>query len=272
LIAHPADQAMNATALWCLVQLWPHCGTDQRPLLRTNLLNSLTARRSPEAAAVNTFQLREWQKKVPTQFGMTTPSMASLRGVLDTDNPLAAYLLLAEHLGMEVDLETLCWVLGSLSVQLLHDRHDRHGQLAAMLLGTTACERLVPLVPAEMLVTVISQVAHRLWWLSAHGGLRPIRKSLDQSQRPFGPAIATGDITLAQRAGRTMASQQPGLFWSATWHAVGEWMPQDPLSMLRLLSVIDAARWRSSDKVVTVDDASAIAAVLAELAWLRQPR
>jgi hypothetical protein len=267
LIAHPANQALNATALWSLVQLWPHCGGDERALLRTSLLNSVTSRRAHEDSFLTSFQLREWQKKVPTQYGTLTPSVASLRGMLDTDNALAAYLLLAEHLGMQVDLETLCWVLGTLTVQLQHHDHDLHGQLAGMLLGATSCERLVPLVPTEALVTVISQLSHRLWWLRAHGGLRRIRTSLDQSQRPFGPAIATGDITLAQRAARTVASQQPRMFWSLAWAAVGEWLPQEQTSMLRLLTAMDAGRWRAEDGAVSIDDASAIAAVLAELAW-----
>ncbi len=271
LIAHPADQAMNATALWSLVQLWPHCGGDERALLRTSLLNSITNRRGAEGSFITSFQLREWQKKVPTHYGTLTPSVTSLRGVLETNDPLAAYLLLAEHLGMQVDLETLCWVLGTLTVQLQHHDHDQHGQLASMLLGATACERLVPLVPAEALVTVISQLNHRLWWLRAHGGLRRIRTSLDQTQRPFGPAIATGDITLAQRAARTIASQQPGLFWQAAWAAVGEWLPQDQTGMLRLLTAMDAARWRADDGTVASDDASAIASVLATLAWQRRP-
>jgi hypothetical protein len=271
LIAQPADQALNATALWSLVQLWPHCGADERPLLRTMLLNGIAARRSDDAAALTSFQLREWQKKVPTHYGTLTPSVASLRGVLATNDPLAAYLLLAEHLGMQVDLETLCWVLGSLTVHLLHEHHDVRGDLAGLLIGTTACERLVPLVPTEALITVISQLNHRLWWLRAHGRLRVIRKSLDQSQRPFGPAIATGDITQAQRAARALVSQQPGAFWSATWQAVGEWLPPDQPGLLRLLTVLDAARWRADDGVVALDDASAIAAVLAELAWRQTP-
>ena len=272
LIAHPADQALNATALWSLVQLWPHCGADERPLLRTRLLNGIAARRGDDAAALTSFQLREWQKKVPTHYGTLTPSVASLRGVITSDDALAAYLLLAEHLGMQVDLETLCWVLGSLTVHLLHENHDFRGELAGLLIGTTTCERLVPLVPTEAMVTVISQLNHRLWWLHAHGRLRPIRKSLDQSQRPFAPAIATGDITLAQRAARTLVSQQPGAFWGAAWQAVGEWLPTDQPSLLRLLTVLDSARWRADDGTVSMDDASAIAAMLAELAWQRLPR
>ncbi len=272
LIAQPADQAKNAASLWCLAQLWPHCAADERPLLRTRLLNSIAARRGSEAGSLTTFQLREWQKQVPTHYGTLTPSVASLRGVIDAEEPLPAYLLLAEHLGMQVDLETLCWVLGSLAVQLMHDNHDADGALAGMLLGTTACERLAPRIPSESLVTVLSQLNHRLWWLHRHGGLRCIRKSIDHSQRPFGPAIATGDITLGQRSARAMASQQPAMFWSSAWRAVGDWLPDDHAGLLRLLSVLDAARWRADDGTVASDDATAVAGVLAELAWQRGAR
>jgi len=272
LIAHPANQAKNTTALWCLVELWPHCGADERPLLRTRLLNGIAAQREDEASFITTFQLRDWQKRVPTHYGTLTPSMASLRGILDAETPLAAYLLFAEHLGMEVDLQTLCWVLGSLTVHLQHELHDLRGELAALLLGTAACERLVPLVPSEGMVTVLSQLAHRLWWLARHAHLRPIRKSLDQTQRPFTSAVATGDITLAQRAARTLASQQGHLFWGQAWSAVEQWMPKDRTVLLRLLSVLDSARWRAHDDAISVDDVSAIAALLAEMAWWRQQR
>lgn len=272
LIASPADPALGATTLWCLVQLWPHCGNDERPLLRTRLLNGLAARRGDEAAALSTFQLRDWQKRVPTHYGTLNPSVASLRGVMEAPGALEAYLLFAEHLGMEVDLETLCWVLGSLAMQQLQERHDLHGELAGVLLGTTACERLVPQVPSEAMVTLLSQLNHRQWWLRHHGRARPIRKSLDQSHRPFGPAIASGDITLAQRAARIVASQQPGHFWSQVWAAVGEWLPTQPTGLLRLLAVLDGARWRAHDGGIVLDDASAVAAVLAEMAWWRQNR
>ena len=272
LIGHPADPAIGVSALWSLIQLWPHCSTDERPLLRTFLLNSLTARRSDEAAVLSTFQLRDWQKQVPTHYGTLTPSVASMRGVLETKDPLAAYLLLAEHLGMQVDLETLCWVQGSLAIQLVQAHHDRGGRLAMLLLGATACEHLVRLVPAEQLVTVISQLNHRIWWMKAHGDLHPIRRSTDPSQRPLGQAIAGGDITLAQRAGRALASQQPRRFWAECWQACRDQLPQRPVSLFRLLSLIDAAHWRSEDGIVTVDDAAAVAATLTDLQWQRTPR
>lgn len=267
LIAHPTDPAQGASALWALGQLWPHVAADERPLLRTRFLNTLSTRREDPAATLSAFQLREWQKKVPTHYGTLTPSVASLRGVLEADDALAAYLLLAEHLGMTVDLETMCWVLGSLAVQLLQANHDRSGRLAGVVLGATACERLVPHIQAESLVTVISQLNHRIWWLKAHGGLHPVRQSIDHTQRPFGPAVATGDITLAQRAARTLAAQQPGRFWGEAWRLAGEHPPRSRRDMLRILSLMDTARWRSDSGSVAVDDASAIAAALTDIAY-----
>lgn len=267
LIAHPADTALSAASLWALAQLWPHVAADERPVLRTRLLNSMAMRRGDPAAALTAFQLREWQKQVPTHYGTLTPSVSSLRGVLDSADPLAAYLLLAEHLGMAVDLETLCWVQGSLAIHLLQGHHDRGGRLAAIVLGAAACERMVPHCNAEALVTVISQLNHRIWWLRAHGRLHPVRQSIDHTQRPFGPAIATGDITLAQRAARTLTAQQPGRFWHEAWREVGERLPAGRTDLLRVLTLIDAARWRSDGGAVSADDAGAIAATLGDIAY-----
>jgi hypothetical protein len=268
LIAHPADTAQSTAALWALTQLWSHVATDERALLRTRFLNTLAMRRDGEAdASLSAFQLREWQKQVPTHYGTLTPSVASLRGVLETDNALAAYLLLAEHLGMTVDLETLCWVLGSLGIQLLQSNHDRSGRLSGIVLGASACERLAAYTQAETLVTVISQLNHRIWWLKAHGGLHRIRQSIDHTQRPFGPAVATGDITLAQRAARTTAAQQPSRFWSEAWRQAGEHLPSSRRDLLRILALMDTARWRSDNGTIAIDDAAAIAAVLSDIAW-----
>jgi len=270
LVAHPADPASGAAALWALANLWPHVGADERALLRTRFLNSLAGRRSDAAATLTAFQLREWQKKVPTSFGSQAPSVASLRGILEVQDPLESYLLLAEHLGTAVDIQTLCWVLGSLAVQLIQANHDRSGRIAATLQGLTACERLAPLVPIEHLVTVISQLAHRLWWLRARGRLSPVRTSLDQTQRPYGSALASGDITIAQRAARALVAQHPGRFWDDTWRAVGELLGTGGRHG-RVLALIDAAHWRAGEGLVSGDDAAAIAAVLADEFYRRQP-
>lgn len=269
LVAHPADPATGAAALWALATLWPHVAADERPLLRTRFLNGLAARRAEAEATLSAFQLREWQKKVPTSFGTQPPSVSSLRGILEADDPLDAYLLLAEHLGTAVDVQTLCWVLGSLSVQLIQAHHDRGGRLAGVLQGLTACERLAPLVPIEQLVTVISQVAHRLWWLGSRSRLSLVRTSLDQTQRPYLQAVASGDITLGQRAARTLVAQHPGRYWADTWQAFGDLLGDPRRSHGRLLALIDAAHWRAGEGLVSGDDAAAVAGVIADSYYRR---
>lgn len=264
LIAHPADPAAGASALWALAELWPHIGADERPLMRTRLLNTVASRRAPEDAVLTSLQLREWQKKVPTSYGTQAPSVASLRGILQADDPLAAYLLLAEHLGLVVDLETLCWVLGSLAVDLAQTQHDRGGRIASVLAGLVACERMARLVPAEQLVTVISQQAHQLWWLRARGGLHAVRVSLDQSMSPYGAALRSGDITLAQRSARAYAGQQPARYWEESWQAVGEHLLDCSRDLPRIIAMLDAAAWRAGDGAVSGDDAAALACMLSD--------
>lgn len=270
-IAHSANPGLGAASLWALANLWPHAGTEERPLLRTRLLNGLASRRCADSALLTSFQLREWQKKIPTSFGTLPPSVASLRGILEVDDPLAAYLLLAEHLGMVPNLETLCWVLGSLAVQLAQTYHDRGGGIATVLQGLVACEQLGPHVPAEQLVAVISQLAHRLWWLRAHGGLHAIRVSLDSSSRPYLPALHSGDITLAQRAARSLASQHVNRFWEETWQAFAEVLGCRPGKLPRLLALCHAAAWRAGDGVVSGEDASAIAGAITAALYRGQP-
>lgn len=272
LIAHPANPALGAAALWALTQLWPHVAADERPLLRTSLLNTLARRGEDEGAQLTALQLRDWQKQVPTHFGTLQPSVTSLRGVFGAKDGLAAYLLLVEHLGSAVDLETLCWVLGTLSIGMLQHLHDPQGELAEMLLGTTACEHLVPLLPAEALVTIVSQLNHRLWWLNACRKPRPIRQSLDTTQRPLGLAVATGDITVVQRSARVLATQQPTRFWDEMWQQIAGLLPLPDPDLRRLLIIMETAHWRAEDGAIAVKDASAIAALLGDLAWARQQR
>lgn len=269
LLANPADPGQALASLWALAELWPHVAGDERAVLRSQLLNSLAARRCEPEAALTVFQLREWQKKVPTQYGAASPNAASLGGILRAEEPLQAYLLLAEHLGMAVDLETLCWVVGTLSVQLGLTHHDRAGHIADLLAGAAALERLVPLVPAELLVTAISQLVHRMWWLSARRRLHAIRQSIDATQRPLRPAIETGDITQAQRAARTLASLRPDGGASELWLAVDELLPLPARGLGRVLRLMDAARWRAEDGRIATDDAALIAGSLADLRWQR---
>lgn len=266
-VAHPHDPALGASALHALMRLWPHCSGAERPLLRTRLINTLAGGIAGGAASLTVLELREWQRNVHTHHGAEPPSVANLRSILNAPDALNAYLALADHLGMAVELETLCWVLGSLAVQLLLGHHDPDCRLAALLHGLSACERLVPHAPADALVTLVSQINHRMWWLHRHGRMQAIRHSLDQTSRPYAFAVATGDITLAQRAARAEVVQGAARFWAETWRLVETHAVPVPAVLVRVLAVVDAARARNQDGAVSVDDAGVIAATLADIIY-----
>ncbi|MEK7411743.1 MAG: hypothetical protein AAB263_00330 [Planctomycetota bacterium] len=267
----PVDPALAIGHLWALTQLWPHVAADERPLLRARLINGLAAQRINQSALLSPIQLRQYQRQVPTQFGEQRPSVAALRGMLDAKEPLAAYCQLAEHLGMTNELETLCWVLGSLNVQQMQSYHDRHGLLAQTLFGTTACERLAKHIPIDFLLKLISQIAHRMWWTRNRGGLQPVITSLDQIQPPFRVAVNTGDITLAQRAARKLSAQQPAKFWDECWLLVRDLCLQNGADLCPVLTVLDATRWRAGDGIPSGDDAAAVATMFADCTWHHRP-
>jgi hypothetical protein len=268
--ALPAEPARAPALLWALCELWPHASSDERPLLRTRLLNTLAADRPDPASTVSVLDLRAWQKRVPTGYGTQAPSVSSLRGMLQAEDPLAAYLVLAEHLGLETRPETVCWVLGSLVVRLLRGLHDRDDLLIEALAGSVALERLCALVPPEIQLTLISQLGHRIWWLRNRAGLRPIRESLDQATRPLAAAILSGDITIAQRAVQ-VASGDPLRLWRDCWAVASERLIDHDRDLRGVLLVMDAVRFRTGDGVVASDDAAALGAVLAGIAWKQRP-
>lgn len=272
LIAHPSSPGVQLSALWALLRLWPHAAADERARLRTAFLNSCCHLRCPDEAKLTTLQLRQWQKDIPTQMGMEPPSLGALREALDQPQAFAAYLRFVEHLGLQPDLEALCWALGSLAAVQLSEWHDEGGELAALLFATTAIERLLPALSVDAAIILLTQLFHRLWWLRHRGGLRAIRRSLDGSLRPFAAAVASGDCTLAQRAARALVSQHPEGFWPACWPVLASWLPEGADDLGRLLLVLAALRWRTGEEALGHDDAAALATLLAELAWSQQQR
>ncbi|MCS6970480.1 MAG: hypothetical protein RMM29_06530 [Planctomycetota bacterium] len=270
LIAHPAAPAEQLAALWALSRLWSHTAVDERARLRTAFINSCLQWRCPPEAMLTTLQLRQWQKDMPTQFGSAAPSLARLRAALNEPQAFAAYLRFVEHIGLQPDLETLCWVLGSLVIVQLLEWHDDEGTLAHLVFATAALERWAPALPLDLTMTALTQLFHRLWWLRHHGNLRAIRRSTDPSLRPFAAAVASGDLTLAQRAARALISQRPESYWAAWWPTVAAWLPEATRDVLRLLLLSTAVRWRCGHDPPSHDDAAALATLVSEFAWCRQ--
>ena len=263
--AMPAASGLQVASLHALCVLWPHVATSERRALRTRFLAGCAARSAPAGSAVDSAQLCAWQRDLPTGTCELPPSVASLKALLAAQQPHQAYRVLAEHLGCAMDLPTLHWVLGALSVQVMLRLRDPHGWLVQCLLGTVAGERLASHAPPEHLATLVSQLGHQLWWCQARAGLPPVRSCLDAPPQDFAQAVRGGDITAAQRAART-ACADPTRFWTGVWVLVEDAMAWDDAHWLRALAAASAFAWRTGD-AMSPDDAAALGTVLADLTY-----
>lgn len=263
--ASDAEPGLKVALLDALCSLWPHVATSERRAMRARFLATCAARPAPAGGTVSIAQLCAWQRDLPTGSCDLPPSVASLKALLDARQPHLAYRVLAEHLGCAMDLQTLHWVLGALTVQVLLHLRDPHGWLVHGLLGTVAGERLATRVPPEYLATMASQVCHQLWWCHARAALPPVRSCLDAPPQPFLQAVRGGDITAAQRAART-ACAEPTRFWGEVWTLVDEAAGWDDAHWLRALAASSAIAWRTGD-AMSPDDAAALGAVLADLTY-----
>jgi hypothetical protein len=266
---HPANIGLSIASLLALAQIWPHVSSEERPLLRVRFLNGLTSRRADQASQAPRDQLIAWQRGLPTAMGDKTPAIGSLQGLLLADSPEAAYRCFAQHLDATIDLRALARVLGALAVNVLRQFHDRVGQTLHVLLGATALERLAEWMAPDHYATLAAQLAHQLWWCRQRANLPPIRTCIDPTQLPFAEAVATGDVTLAQRAARA-ASQRAQPFWEEAWRLLAESIARRDEQWPRALGVVGAIAWRSGREAVSPDDAAALATVFADLAHQRE--
>jgi len=265
---HPANIGLSLASLAALVQLWPHVASDERPLLRVRFLNGLTTRHAPLESQASREQLRIWQRMLPTALDPVPPSVASLQGLLLETTPEGAYRCLAEHLDPHLDMRTLARVLGTLAIAVQRQFHDRDAVALHVLMGASALERLAPLIEPELVASLMAQLSHQLWWCRQRSQLVPIRNCIDPTSWPFRAAVASGDISTAQRAARTL-SQEPQGFWQETWILLGDSISRHDEELPRALGVISALAWRSGRGAVSPDDAAALAACFAGIAHQR---
>lgn len=260
------DIGLQVTCLAGLVALWPHISSSERALMRQRYLDGLMSDRAPTDMHLSSATLTAWQRELTTAKSEPNASVATLKGLLHETTPQDAYRIMADHLGLNANLATLSWVLGTLAVQVRLKLRDPKRYLLHVILGTAACERLAEFAPPEYLATLITQLGHQLWWCYHEGKLPPIRTCIDHDMQDFHVAIASGNSTAAQRAARTLG-QQPALFWQETWNLVSEHIAaQDPMWFVALQLVL-VTSWRTSTDVVSPDDAASVGTVLADLAY-----
>jgi hypothetical protein len=249
-----------------LVTLWPHVSSSERALMRQRFLEGLISDQAPSDMHLSSAQLIAWQRDLPTAQSEPNASVATLKGLLNEKTPKDAYRIISDHLGLNSHLATLSWVLGSLAVQVRLQFHDPDRYLLHIILGTVACERLSHIAPPEHIATLITQLSHQLWWCRHQAELQPIRTCIDHDMQGFHEAIASGNLTAAQRAARTLG-QQPEQFWTEAWKMVRERIAAKDPNWHVALELVLVTAWRTNTDAVSPDDAAAVGTVMADLAY-----
>jgi hypothetical protein len=265
---HPADTARQIASLHHLGQLWPFASRSERQTLWLLWLSSMTSRVAPVDSYVTRAQLRQWQRNLPTTHINDRVCAEVLGQMLQEDRPEQAYTILAGHLGIETDLPTLSWTLGVLVEQILLRRFDPRGWTVESLSATVACERLSGRIPPETLVTLVSQLAHHIWWCRQESARRVLDpRSLD-SRLALADAVAQGDIIAAERAARLVLADRPA-FWEQVRQGLRSVLDLGQPAFTLPLATLAAVRWRAGlQGHLSPDDAASIAATLAAAAYL----
>ncbi len=266
--AHPAQTGMQIACLDVLRQLWPHVANTERNGMRARFLATACRRTAPAESAVSLVDLESWQRDLPTSGGIEDePSVAGLQSLLREDEARRAYLVLAEHLGATFKPDKLAGVLGALAVQLSLNWRDRDGWVGQVLLGCHAAEGLSSAARPEHLATLLSQLAHQLWWCRRRAKLQPVRVCLDSSVPPLIEALRSGDLSAAQRSAR-LASAQPERFWKHIVALLDDALDFNDKGWARSLRAVVTIAQRVRD-ALPPDDAAGLASVLADLVYQR---
>ncbi len=262
LTEHPSDVASNLCSLWALAQLWPHVTTSERPILRQHLHASVSKRQAPAGSFATTSDLRMWQRDLPTSFEILGANLATLKAILVQPTAKSAYQVLAEHLGMHMDLKTLSWVMGSLVAQIGLMCEDPGQRTSRLALAAIASEALAAEIRPEIHATLLSQFALQIWWCRRQARPRSGILATEGTVVPLELAISSGDPMVAQRSARSTATN-PDHFWHVLWTLAVRRAVERETGWPCLLEASLATRLRAGTQAVPPDDAAALATVYA---------
>jgi len=267
IIDHPAHIGTQAANLQALVALWPHATREERLRLRRCWYASVLRHQAPEDSVLSRARLRQWQRHQPTFYNLTPGTPSTLVTMLGERTAAGAYAVLSTYLGPDTDLATLAWTLGLCAQQVILQRFDRPGIAQQALLGTVAAEMLAPYTPPEHLMTLLSQLAHQMWWCYHHANMPGPEAGSRDTGLHLIDAIRQGDYTASQRAAR-QAAQQPARLWSCLFKALNGFLDDCNPHWPRALTAITTTIARSGRNALCPEDAATAGASLAALAHL----
>lgn len=269
-IDHPCQIGASLAGIQALVEFWPHVSRAERLELRRRWRCQTGAQRCPSEACVDRKTLREWSRRLPTMHE-DCGDHSALTGLLEADDAETAFQELAVLLGPGTDFPALAGALGTLAGQALRHRFDLQGWSHQTLLAAVAAQRLGSLIPPEMLVTLLCQIAHQVWWCHKAAGMRGLQPGSCDSGLGLAEAVHQGDYTASQRAARQL-SADPERFWRCAFDLLAGLAESGNTAWPRALSSTLIACWRTGDNPISPDDAACLGAALAATTWLASSR
>ncbi|MDA3963315.1 MAG: hypothetical protein PF961_21220 [Planctomycetota bacterium] len=266
-IDRPSQAGVVLARTAALVDLWPHASRAERVQLRRLWYRGLCQCSAPDGSYATRRELREWQSRLPTIHDDDTPTPNVLAGMFETTDPERAYHTLAAQLGPHSDVPRLAAIMGGLAARLVLHNFDRHGVVQNAMLGATALSRISGQVPMGTALTLLCQIAHRVWWCHHHAGLKALEPGNQDRELSLCEAVQSADYTAAQRAARLLAAD-PAAWWSKVFVLLDSFAATDSKAWIRALNAVVIACQRGGDQAVAPDDAAALGASLAAATWL----
>jgi len=257
---HGSRPAVNLVDLENLLRIWPHAARDEHPGLYARFLDSLAAPGLDAAAILRPRQMQRWQRDQPTS-GDARPCAAVLEELLAAPTPEEAYRVLAGYLGADVDLPTLSWILGGLAERSMLRRFDRRGYALEVLHATATVERLAARVAPELLIVILSQLAHQLWWAHRQR-MRPLDRLGDDGPADLVATIRRGDVIAAAAAARRAVGDRDR-FHQSVRTAFLELLVKRADAWYPGLVALDTFAHRADHSRIGPDDGATLAASLA---------
>ncbi|MHC5068555.1 MAG: hypothetical protein ACYTF0_08185 [Planctomycetota bacterium] len=270
IVEHSCWLGRTMAQIAAIADLWPHATRAERLQLRRLWLSDLDRQRVHASARLTRGDLLAWQRRIATMLTEEAPSPLALERLTEAANAEAAYRVLSNHLGPDLHVPTLSWMLGAVAQHTVLHRFDIDGLSQWALLGTMACEQLANNgLSAERAVILLCQLGHQIWWCHNEAGLKGIRPGSADSSLALDVAVTGGDCTAAQRAAR-QASSHPRSFWPLCGAITSEMIEQQHSDWPRAVHALTIAVSRAGSAAPAPDDAACLGASLAAATWLSQ--
>lgn len=262
-----ADQGRDAADLCeaaaLVIDLWSSASREERESLSRALRRQISSTQGPDGSWITRTTLRQWQRDQHTSHCGAGPASANvLSQLLEAPSPESAYSILSGFLGIDTDLQTLSWILGTLVEGRLHIEKDEDGALLRLLSASSACESLARSQDTDAVIVLVSQLSHAIWWRANRPAIPLSQRILATRAMDLDEAIAMGDPLAAASRARLCHGNQ-SVFWASIHRALDRLLDIPAPTWFHGLRATVVLRERAGRDRISPDDAATLAACLA---------